>query len=43
MVEADAGLEDHLSQVVGADGVVTTIFQDVDGFYNGPTSGRDTD
>lgn len=43
VVEADSGLEDHLSQVVGADGVVTTIFQDVDGYYNGPTSGRDTD
>lgn len=42
-VEADAGLEDHLSQVVRPDGVVITIFQDVDGFYNGPTSGRDTD
>lgn len=43
VVEADAGLEDHLSQVVRADGVVITIFQDVDGFYNGPSSGRDTD
>ena len=43
VVEADGGLEDHLSQVVGPDGVVVTIFQDVDGFYNGPTSGRDTD
>ncbi|MCS6622547.1 Ig-like domain-containing protein [Roseibacterium beibuensis] len=43
VVEADEGLEDHLSQVVRPDGVVITIFQDVDGFYNGPTSGRDTD
>ena len=42
-VEADAEMQDHLSQVVGPDGVVTTIFQDVAGFYNGPTSGHDID
>jgi len=42
-VAADGGLEDHLTLVGAPDGSVFAIYQEVDGFYNGPTSGWDRD